>query len=72
MRFPSFDACYAGQDRRRSLNDQNKRRPIVKGGSPAKKRHTRSPPPFALHLKYSPTSGSTWKRSCGATPPVPS
>jgi hypothetical protein len=52
--------------------DQNRRPPIVKGGSPAKKRHMRSPPPFALHLQYAPKSGSDWKPSCGITPPLPS
>jgi hypothetical protein len=55
-----------------SAINQNRRPPIVKGGSPPKKRHIRSPPPFALHLKYAPTSGSDWKRSCGMTPPLPS
>ncbi len=44
----------------------------MKGGSPPKKRHMRSPPPFALHLQYAPTSGSDWNRSCGITPPLPS
>ncbi len=44
---------------------------MVKGGSPPKKRHMRSLPPFALHLQYAPTSGSDWKRSCGITPPLP-
>jgi hypothetical protein len=42
----------------------------VKGGSPPKKRHMRSPPPFALHLQYAPKSGSDWKRNCGVTPPL--
>src|SRR5436309_2854509 len=52
-----------------SAINQKRRPPIVKGGSPPKKRHMRSPPPFALHLKYAPTSGSDWKRSCGMTRP---
>ena len=43
----------------------------MKGGSPPKKRHTSSLPPFALHLKYEPRSGSDWKRSCGMTPTLP-
>ena len=43
----------------------------MKGGSPPKKRHMRSLPPFDLHLKYAPTSGSDWKRSCGITFPLP-
>src|SRR5262245_8412966 len=52
---------------------QIKRPPIVKGGSPAKKRHMSSPPPFARHLKYSPKSGSPPNPSrCGTTPPLPS
>jgi hypothetical protein len=68
--FRSFTASYAG--RPRSLGDQKRRPPIVKGGRPAKKRHMRSPPPLALHLKYSPRSGSPPKRSsCGKTPPMP-
>lgn len=56
-----------------SAIDQNKRPPIVKGGSPPKKRHMRSLPPFALHLQYAPTSGEPdWKRNCGIIPPLPS
>lgn len=56
-----------------SAIDWNRRRPIVKGGSPPKKRHMRSLPPFALHLKYAPKSGSpTRKRSCGMTCLLPS
>jgi hypothetical protein len=45
----------------------------VKGGSPPKKRHMRSPPPFALHLKYAPTSGSdeAGKLNCAISPPLP-
>jgi hypothetical protein len=46
--------------------------PIVKGASPPKKRHMRSLPPFALHLKYAPKSGSDWIKSCGTTPPLAS
>src|SRR5215213_311276 len=44
---------------------------MVKGGSPPKKRHTRSLPPFARHLKYEPMSGSdvAGKRNCGMTRP---
>ena len=34
-----------------TTGDQNSRPPIVKGGSPAKKRQTSSGPPAALHLK---------------------
>src|SRR4030095_2394748 len=52
--------------------DQVRRPPIAKGGSPPKKRHMRSLPPFALHLQYAPKSGSDWKPSCGITPPPPS
>jgi len=39
--------------------------PIVKGGSPPKKRQISSLPPFARHLKYAPRSGSDPIRACG-------
>jgi hypothetical protein len=64
--------CELGSGHVHSAIDQIRRPPIVKGGSPAKKRHMRSPPPFALHLQYAPKSGSDWKPSCGITPPLPS
>src|SRR5689334_14248049 len=44
------------------------RPPIVNGGSPPKKRHMRSLPPFSLHLQYEPKSGSDAMPNCGATP----
>src|SRR5678815_2032037 len=42
---------------------------MVNGGSPPKKRQTRSPPPFCLHLKYAPISGSdvAGNRNCDTT-----
>lgn len=54
------------------LSHQKRRPPIVKGGRPPKKRHMRSPPPLALHLKYAPksTPDSNSRPSCGiARPP---
>ena len=68
---PIATASYTSSDRHNySAIDQNSRPPIVKGGSPPKKRHMRSLPPFALHLKYAPKSGSDWKPSCSITPPL--
>lgn len=70
--FPGFHSVPSGLGPATFTQRSIRRPPIVKGGSPPKKRHMRSPPPFALHLQYAPTSGSDWKRSCGRTRPLPS
>src|SRR3954465_15893764 len=55
------------------VRGQKRKRPIVNGGRPAKKRHTRSPPPWALHLTYSPTfpPDADPRPSCGMRPAPP-
>jgi len=50
---------------RSTTGAQARNLPIVKGGSPPKKRQINSLPPFARHLKYAPRSGSDPIRACG-------
>ena len=50
---------------RSTTGAQARNLPIMKGGSPPKKRQISSLPPFARHLKYAPRSGSDPIRACG-------